>query len=150
MFKYLLTIALIIFITACDQKPKTVQGLDAAGIDFKNYQGKWLVINYWADWCSHCIKELPEINKFYLAHQADVKVFGVNYDHLSPEKLQRVVKKLNIKFPMLTVDPAAQLGLGNVDIIPAIFIINPQGKLAKTLLGEQTQKTLEAAVGIKS
>ena len=30
--------------------------------------GKWIVVNYWADWCAPCIKEIPELNNQIIFH----------------------------------------------------------------------------------
>ena len=27
-------------------------------------KGQWIIVNYWADWCAPCIKELPELFEF--------------------------------------------------------------------------------------
>ena len=41
----------------------------------------WIVINYWAEWCSPCRQEIPELNRLsVLLNETNVRVVGVNYD----------------------------------------------------------------------
>lgn len=108
-------------------------------------EGQWLVINYWADWCPPCKKEIPQLN--LLAEQfknQDVSVFGVNYDGLQGEDLQVAIKAFAINFTVLTQDPAVRLQLPRSEGLPVTFIVDPQGKLREQLLGEQTAAGLTA------
>ena len=34
---------------------------------FEKLKGQWIIVNYWADWCAPCIKELPEA-LLYMEH----------------------------------------------------------------------------------
>src|SRR5690606_11211450 len=47
----------------------------------QSLQGQWLVINYWAEWCAPCRKEIPELNALP-EHIDGVRVLGVNFDGL--------------------------------------------------------------------
>ena len=100
---------------------------------------QWLVINYWAEWCPPCRKEIPELN--LLAKQVEnkgVRVFGVNYDGLQAEALQAAIKAFDIRFTVFTQDPAQRLDLPRSEGLPVTFIVDPQGKMRKQLLGEQS------------
>ena len=37
---------------------------DGPNTNIGKLNGNWVVINYWADWCAPCIKEIPELNEF--------------------------------------------------------------------------------------
>ena len=52
-------------------------------------EGQWLLINYWAEWCGPCRKEIPELNRLAQHPQAAVQVLGVNYDGVQGEALAR-------------------------------------------------------------
>jgi thiol-disulfide isomerase/thioredoxin len=108
-------------------------------------EGQWLVVNYWADWCPPCRKEVPELN--LLAEQQKnqgVEVFAVNYDGLQGEDLQNAIREFDFRFTVLTEDPAARLKLPRSDGLPVTFIVDPQGRLREQLLGEQTAAGLAA------
>jgi thiol-disulfide isomerase/thioredoxin len=115
-------------------------------VDLQHHSGKWLVINYWAPWCEPCKKELPEINHFYLTHQHQVLVYGVDYDHPTTQQLQALSKKLGLDYPLLVQDPAKLLNLGDVQGLPVTYVYNPEGKLVKTFVGPQKSSNLEAII----
>lgn len=108
-------------------------------------EGQWLLINYWADWCAPCRKEIPQLN--LLADQLKdqgVSVFGINYDGLQGDALQSAIRELDIHFSVLVEDPAKRLQLPRSEVLPVTFIVDPQGKLREQLLGEQTAEGLTA------
>ncbi|MFL2742815.1 MAG: TlpA family protein disulfide reductase, partial [Gammaproteobacteria bacterium] len=51
-------------------------------------KGQWIVINYWADWCPPCIKEIPELNALNEKHKDNLKVFLYNFDRLEGKELE--------------------------------------------------------------
>jgi thiol-disulfide isomerase/thioredoxin len=136
--KIILLITLALLLAACSAQPAS---------PLQDYRGKWVIINYWATWCKPCYQEIAELNAFYAAHQnKDVILLGVNYDHASPEQLPKLIKQIGAKFPMLSIDPAQQLGIKEIAALPTTYLIGPDGKVKKVLLGEQTRKGLEAAL----
>lgn len=125
--------------------------LEGKTIHLSDYRGQWVVINYWADWCDTCRKEIPALNAFYKAHQGRGAILlGVNYDQLSAVDLKKVLQTLPIHYPLLLTDPSSQLGIGPIEFLPVTYLISPEGKIQPPLLGEQTQKSLEVATGLQS
>jgi peroxiredoxin len=105
-------------------------------------KGKWVIVNYWATWCRPCMMETPELNNFYSHMASDTMLFGVSYDEGTPSQLDTAASREGIKFPVLTEDPVAVLDLGQTMVMPTTFIINPDGKLVKTIQGMTTENTL--------
>ncbi|AZO84153.1 peroxiredoxin [Stutzerimonas stutzeri] len=101
--------------------------------------GKWLVLNYWAEWCGPCRTEIPELNT--LAEQLKGKkigVFGVNFDNVQGQELKDASEKLGIKFTVLAQDPAELFELPRSEALPVTYIIDDKGKVREQLMGEQT------------
>tara|TARA_R110000823_G_scaffold210224_3_gene340425 strand:- start:31479 stop:31967 length:489 start_codon:yes stop_codon:yes gene_type:complete len=108
-------------------------------------RGKWLVVNYWAQWCAPCIEEIPELNAL-AAGRPDIHVLGVNYDGASGEELARQERELGVKFRTLTTDPAAELGIQRPSVLPTTLLIDPDGSIAATLVGPQTLESLQHSI----
>lgn len=116
------------------------------GFSVADYNGRWLVVNYWAEWCKPCIKEIPELNALD-AKYPQVAVVGVNFDGETGDVLRQQIDRLGIAFPVLGEEPSAALGVPLPSVLPATFIFDPDGKLAHSLVGPQTLESLAAATG---
>jgi peroxiredoxin len=121
---------------------------DANGnsVQLSQLKGKWVIVNYWASWCEACIKEIPELNKFNETHEQDVVIYGVDFDQPALDDLKQAIEKAGITFPVLTQDPSVVWNLGDVSVLPTTFIIDPQGKVVRKILGSSTQTTLMKAL----
>jgi thiol-disulfide isomerase/thioredoxin len=133
--------------TTLSRADVVLQDTHGKNTTFSALKGKWVLINYWAGWCTTCVEEIPEFNQFYQQHKKDsVVLFGVNFDSLPPFEQKNLITRLNIHYPNLLADPANDLRLGDITGVPVTFIFNPNGELVKTLFGGQTAKTLEEAI----
>ncbi|MBE7376722.1 TlpA family protein disulfide reductase [Pseudomonas lopnurensis] len=114
-------------------------GVDQHGRDVTAAQleGRWLLINYWAEWCGPCRTEIPELNA--LAETTDeVEVLGVNFDELRGEELAQAAEALGIRFRVLSDDPAERLQLPRSAVLPVTYLVDEKGKVRERLVGEQT------------
>lgn len=120
---------------------------DGNVVSSKEIQNKWLVLNYWAAWCDSCREEVPELNSFYKMNKGkDVIFYGVNYDHLTGGSLVSDIKSMGIQFPNLVEDPSATYGLGELEVLPVTFIIDPKGKVVKKIMGRSTSESINDAL----
>mgnify|MGYP002865977982 CR=1 FL=1 len=99
----------ILFFSCSDKANKDIEVVDFDGfyskIDLSS--DDTYVINFWATWCSPCVKELPyfeSVNKEYA--DKNVKVFLVSLDFPSQieSKLKPYIKKNKIKSNVILLD----------------------------------------------
>lgn len=145
MFKRILLVICTLWFAACTPDPMTF-GKNQFGdeVYVNDFLNRWVVVNYWAEWCAPCRKEIPELNKLQLDNMdAEVLVSGVNFDKLQGAELGKAVENMGINFLVLADDPASRFRLPRPESLPATFIINNEGRLVATLNGEQTQASIE-------
>ncbi len=140
-----LCLCLLAPFTSLHARTPVLQDIDGAEFTLKSLKGKWVYINYWASWCAPCLHEIPELNQFYQKYKnKNIAVFGVNYDGLSKEEQRPLIKKYQLAYPSLGIDPADALKLGDIKGVPVTFVFNPEGKLFDIKYGEQTTESLSA------
>ncbi|HIZ50449.1 MAG TPA: TlpA family protein disulfide reductase [Candidatus Pseudomonas excrementavium] len=105
-------------------------------------QDRWMVVNYWAEWCAPCRHELPEFNS--LAKNPDIVVFGINYDGISGDELQALADEMDIEFAVMGQDFVDSFGLERPQVLPTTYVFNREGELLHSLAGPQTEETLLA------
>ena len=105
--------------------------------------GNWIVVNYWADWCAPCIKEIPELNEF-ADENNDVVVYTLNFDQLEVDDIKPIAKKFNIEVPSLLTHPRDIWGISTPPAVPASFFINPNGEISLSLFRPQTKDELNS------
>lgn len=130
---------------SCSKPDPVLHDVQGNSVPVSELKNKWVIINYWATWCGHCLEEIPELNRFYKDNQGkNILLFGVSYDVLSLTRLKFAVSAMHIEFPVLTDDPAQELGIDGTDVVPVTFIINPKGVVVKEIFGPNTEESLTA------
>jgi thiol-disulfide isomerase/thioredoxin len=131
-----LSLALVLGLSACSEK-KPVSLVDL--------QGQWVVVNYWAEWCKPCIKEIPELNALNDQH-SDITVVGVNFDGIVGDALAEQERRLGVRFQTLSYDPSSELGIERPKALPTTVILKPSGERLDVLIGPQTEASLVALI----
>ncbi|WP_426687326.1 TlpA family protein disulfide reductase [Rhodanobacter ginsengiterrae] len=121
--------------------------LDGKAFDLAAQRGKWVIVNYWATWCVPCIKEMPDISRFVAAHK-NVAAIGLAYDDSEPADIKDFLAKHPVVYPV------AQVGMDQPPKdfdeprgLPTTYLISPDGKVAKHIVGPVTEASLAALIG---
>ena len=142
--KYFYLTYLILILSSCSEPDYRL--IDGSSGKLDDFLGRWLIINYWADWCPPCIKEMPELENFYNDNEDRALVLTYNFDRLEGEELQSQIIRFKVNVPSILTDPGILFGWEAPPSLPATYIINPEGILIHTLIGPQTQESLEALI----
>ncbi len=67
--------------------------------------GRPVILNFWATWCTPCIRELPEIEAALAGGPVPVTVIGVDIGDPEPEPFRRYASQAGLSFPLVWVDP---------------------------------------------
>ena len=136
----ILFLSLILLLSGCGLADKNADM--AAEFSLDNYKGKWLILNYWAEWCAPCIKEIPELNELNTAYSNDLDVVAVNFDHIKGQALIDLAARMKIDFDVLEQDPANILRLSRPASLPTTYLFGRDGKLYAKLVGPQTIESI--------
>ena len=123
-----------------------VKTLDGSDWSLASKRGHWVVVNFWATWCSPCLKEIPDLTAFDAARD-DVEVIGLAYEEIEPADMAEFLKKHPAGYPVAIVDvydPPADFDTPRG--LPMTYLIAPDGSVAKKFLGPVTSKELSQAI----
>jgi thiol-disulfide isomerase/thioredoxin len=103
------------------------------------WDGKSLVVNFWATWCAPCRREIPLL-KTLAADWAgrDLKVIGIAVDHA--DKVQEFAGRFKIDYPVLigeqdALDVAAKFGMASA-AFPFTVFTDRRGEVVALFVGE--------------
>lgn len=140
---------LVIVVGSC--APIDFEYADGAAGRYSEWRGHWVFINYWAEWCAPCRYEIPQLNALNKAQPTDVlRVVGVNFDGVDGDALRALMQRMSIEFPVMTTDPRERFGYELPAVLPTTVVIDPNGEVAATLVGPQTESTLRAVTGVSA
>jgi thiol-disulfide isomerase/thioredoxin len=124
-----------------------VTTLDGKTFDLAAQRGKWVIVNYWATWCVPCIKEMPDISHFVATHK-NVAAIGLAYDDSELADIKAFVVKHPVVYPIaqVTLDKPLK-DFDEPRGLPTTYLIGPDGKVAKHIVGPITEASLAALIG---
>ncbi len=126
---------------------KRFPALDGSELDPSRWRGRPLLVNFWATWCPPCVKELPDINRFYAeARPKGWQVLGLAVDQAEPVKA--FLQKTPLDFPVALAGPqglALVRELGNpAGGLPFSVAFDAAGEIQWRRLGVSRPEDLRA------
>lgn len=97
-------------------------------------QGKVVLLNFWATWCSPCVEEMPALEKIYQEYGEQIEVLAVD---CGEEKavVDRFLKEKDYSFPVAYDENNEVSAKYPSDGIPYTLIIGKDGKVTETFTG---------------
>ncbi len=133
-----------------DHRPDfTLVDLEGKPRSIQDWDGKVIVLNFWATWCPPCVREMPAFIKLYETYQArGVTIIGVALDN--KQDVIDFIDPLGVEFPILLGD---QKGIkltqeyGNrLGVLPYTVVIDRQGRIVERHRNEITFEEAEALI----
>ncbi len=109
-----------------------------------DYRGKWVLVNFWATWCTPCLEEIPELIALHNAHKnKDLVVLGVALEYASPKSVMDFAARRGISYPVILGDYQMATQVGEVETLPTTVLFDPSGKPAAYQEGAITRTMIE-------
>ena len=124
----------------------TLEYLHGEEVSLSEFRGNWVILNYWATWCSPCRKEIPELSALNEARE-DIIVLGLAFEDTEMENFDEFLEEFHPSYRILLVDvyePPEPFGAPRV--LPTTIILNPEGYAVKTYLGPVTREDIESFI----
>ena len=114
----------------------TLKDLNGNDLALSSLRGKYVVLDFWGSWCGWCIKGIPDMKKYYEKYKGKMEILGIDCRD-TEEKWKAAVEKHEL--PWLHVrnegNPDVSL-LYAIQGYPTKIVIDPEGKIAKVVIGE--------------
>ncbi|MBT8547841.1 TlpA family protein disulfide reductase [Polynucleobacter paneuropaeus] len=125
------------------------QDPDGKPANSANWQGKLLVVNFWASWCPPCVEEMPTLSRLQTEFkQQNVLFVGIGID--SPSNIREFLKKTPVAYPIVIggIDGSnISKEMGNTQgALPFTVVINSQGKAVSSKLGKISEDELRSII----
>ena len=121
------------------KKINSLTFLDAQNnkINLDEYQGKLILINFWATWCAPCKEEMPSLDKLQTNEKLiNLKIFPINVGQDKTDKAQNFFKDLKIKNLEIYFDTSINLAKKfALRGIPTSILINKNGEEFARIIG---------------
>ncbi len=107
----------------------TLSDLNGNQVNFEEFKGKTVFLNFWATWCPPCIAEMPDIHALYqdMKDNENVVFAMVSLDQ-DVEKARSFIERKEFEFPVYQL-ASRRPAVFQSQSIPTTFIISPEGKI---------------------
>ena len=118
----------------------TLPDLNGKPVSLANFRGKYVVLDFWGSWCHWCIKGFPDMRKAYKKYKKRMEILGIDCND-TEEKWREAVKKHRAVWRHVrqSKETANISDLYGVRGYPTKIVIDPEGKIAKVVVGESPE-----------
>lgn len=117
----------------------TLDDINGKPFSLSSLRGKYVVLDFWGSWCIWCIRGIPQMKAYYEKYKGKFEILGIDCND-PVDKWKEAVKKHEL--PWLHVyNPRDSKVLADYAIqgFPTKVIVGPDGKIVKTVVGEDPE-----------
>lgn len=104
-----------------------LNGLNTQNVNFNQFEGKVVFVNFWATWCPPCRAELPMIQKLYNDYKD--KIVFVFVTNESWSTVETFLKKNEYNLPVFNSLSSPPSKFTETNSIPASYLIDKEGNI---------------------
>ncbi len=113
----------------------TAMDLSGKEIPFSSFQGKPILLNFWATWCPYCREERPQLDEIYKTYtEKGLVVVAVSVDR-SAGTVRRYLKRIPADFVILHDNNKEAKEAYRIYSIPTSFLIDREGLIKHKFIG---------------
>lgn len=112
-----------------------IKTIDGKNLSLANYEGKVVLLNFWATWCGPCQTEMPRFIRFQREFGAKgFQVVGISMDD-SNAPVRTFISKLKPNYPIALGNAKVAESYGGILGLPITLLIDRKGRIAKRYEG---------------
>lgn len=121
-----------------------LRSLDGKTVDFSQFQGKVVLVDFWASWCRPCRMSIPDLNSLYQKYSPKgFEVVGISLDKGGTSRVQDFAKEIGISYTVVMGSPEIAKRWNTGPAIPVAFLVNRDGEIVGKYVGLQNKTKLE-------
>ena len=127
----------------------TLLNTELEEVSLSDYQGKVVIVDFWATWCKPCEEEIPRFIALYDEYRGQgFEMIGISADDVAGrlEKIELFFEDLSqggfdINYPILLAESEI-IQRYRVPVLPSAYLINRDGRIVKVFSGAQEDKAI--------
>ena len=109
-------------------------------IELHKMRGKFVLISFWATWCSPCVAELPAMREIRnITSDTKLEIISISYD-TDKELFLKGIKKYEMNWVNIFYDEDISKKFG-VSSLPMLFLIDDKGRVVYSRKSDETSYT---------
>lgn len=121
----------------------TLTDLDGKKVTMSDYEGKIIILDFWATWCGPCKMEIPSFIQLQEDYKDDVVILGVSLDQGGPRTVVPFARQMKINYPVVFGDGQVVQDYGGIRSIPTTFVIDRDFTIQRKYVGYQGHSVFE-------
>ena len=125
----------------------TLQDLSGNEVNLADFQGKVVLLDFWATWCPPCVQEIPHLVELYEEYKEQgFEMVGISVDRDGIDVVKSFVEQHQVNYPILMDDRSVTQFYGGISSIPTTFLIDREGRIQKKYVGYRDKSVFEADI----
>lgn len=116
----------------------SLSDMDGKSRSLASYQGKVVILHFWASWCVPCRKEMPTLHHLHHSLKGkNIELVCVSVDTGSKKKVKKFMDDINHHFSTLLDPDGDARKKYAVRMLPTTYLIASDGRISGRIIGER-------------